>query len=528
MAATETYALAGDFGSQVDIKQLEEEIKADAAIPTAVQGVSVNANTDTVQITFASTLDTAEKTALDALVAAYVFSPMVPQASASMPGVVAADGSGHFTTVAAAFNAGFRQVVVKAGEYKETETVVIPPFGSLEGLAPEITVLDFSTAPAGLAAAITVDGSAGAPVYATGTLDATHNSATLTGTGTAFVTSGVQPGWSVVLGDDYHEILSVDSDTSLTLTDVYRGPSVSGKPTKILLMLTRHCLLKNFSVNNAPNTAVHINSARHVMLERVHVRSNGGGADALCVVNSGHVSFLGCDVVGAANHGMVVDGSLHTSIYHTNLQNAGGHGMAVQGMACCTLLQHVRASGNGSSGVLVTGGSMHTSVSKLSAKHNTLHGLHVDGNARHSTVTRSVLSANHTAGAHLAGPQSSLSHSTVAENVSVGIECAADQQQVHHNSIRGNGGDNVRVASSENHVEGNHILDGSASGVFVQANALRNMIQGNTIKGNAAYGLSLHADADDAIVTGNQFESNATANVDVNSLSAVISNNKLL
>ncbi len=77
--------------------------------------------------------------------------------------------------------------------------------------------------------------------YGTGTIALTNGSATVTGTGTAFV-ANVRAGWALQLlsagGDltDY-EIASVNSDTSLTLARAYQGTTGAGrayqaKPTR--------------------------------------------------------------------------------------------------------------------------------------------------------------------------------------------------------------------------------------------------------------------------------------------------------
>ena len=70
---TETYSKSTDFGNQLAPGQLVDEIEADGTIVTNLLRIDVNA--DVVDIVFESTISGAEKTALDALVAAHVPAP---------------------------------------------------------------------------------------------------------------------------------------------------------------------------------------------------------------------------------------------------------------------------------------------------------------------------------------------------------------------------------------------------------------------------------------------------------------------
>lgn len=70
---TETYSKSADFGNQVALGQFHVEVVADVAITTTL--LRVDGNGDVVDVVFESTISGAEKTALDADVAAHVPSP---------------------------------------------------------------------------------------------------------------------------------------------------------------------------------------------------------------------------------------------------------------------------------------------------------------------------------------------------------------------------------------------------------------------------------------------------------------------
>lgn len=60
----------------------------------------------------------------------------------------------------------------------------------------------------------------------TGTVDVTQNSAAVAGTDTAFTTE-LKPGQSLVIASVEYKILSIASDTSLTLATVYAGTTAT-------------------------------------------------------------------------------------------------------------------------------------------------------------------------------------------------------------------------------------------------------------------------------------------------------------
>lgn len=69
--------------------------------------------------------------------------------------------------------------------------------------------------------------------YTTGTVDVTNGSATVTGTGTAWV-SGIRAGWGWVGPDGkIYEIVSVASDTSMTIAPAYLGSTQTGQTYQV-------------------------------------------------------------------------------------------------------------------------------------------------------------------------------------------------------------------------------------------------------------------------------------------------------
>ena len=69
--------------------------------------------------------------------------------------------------------------------------------------------------------------------YKTGTISVTNGSQTVTGSGTNFI-EGANAGEAVQVDDVLHEILSIESATSLTLATNYIGSTQSGEAYAIV------------------------------------------------------------------------------------------------------------------------------------------------------------------------------------------------------------------------------------------------------------------------------------------------------
>lgn len=123
---TETYTISVDFSNGVDPGLLHQEIDANGTITTTL--LAVESIDDSCNIIFVSTISGAEKTALDALVAAHD-----PLPTNSTVIVVAKDGNGDYTSIASALTDantragnGIRCVViVHPGIYIESNPMTV-------------------------------------------------------------------------------------------------------------------------------------------------------------------------------------------------------------------------------------------------------------------------------------------------------------------------------------------------------------------------------------------------------------------
>lgn len=526
MSTDYDYSFATDFSSQVDLEQLEALVAADAGIPTSLDHVFVNVNADLVRFTFPTPLSAPSETdALDALVAAYTYDPPLTIASGSA--VVALDGTGLFTSVAEAFNAGFKDVIVGPGTFLETATVQVPAGGSLKGRSPDETILDFSTAPVGTSGVV-LDGSVGGTLvpYTTGTLTFTQGSATVTGAGGTLFLANVQSGWFVVVDDATYEIQSVDSDTQLTLASLFRGQSASGVSTRIQPLL-EHAFVSNLAIVAAPNNQLHLRSAREAVVEDVRVLDAVGFGVHIqdCV----EVTLTRVHVVDAINNALVVDRSVRTEVVACTVTNATADGIHILNASTYTTLRNVTTAGNGGSGMVVTGNSLHTRAHALVSQDNGTHGVQVTAGSTDTCFVQATVFRNGSKGFELGGLRGSLLQSSVYSNGDVGVDCAAAQQAIAHSTIRDNTNHNVELNATEAAVVDNRITGSVVgSGIRVVAGlGTRSRIQANVIASNFDYGVDIPVS--EGIVIGNQMNGHSTSLKDITSVvTNIVVGNSLL
>ena len=147
-----------------------------------------------------------------------------PAGTGGIWAIVDSGGGGDYTTLGAAITASETMIFIRAGTTTETGNITIPTNTTILGESPDNTIIDMGTT----YTLGTADQSASQ--YTTGTISISTDQNFVTGSGTTF-TGNVSAGDYILLGYDWYKILSVDSATQLTLTQNFRGPTISGQTT---------------------------------------------------------------------------------------------------------------------------------------------------------------------------------------------------------------------------------------------------------------------------------------------------------
>ena len=144
----------------------------------------------------------------------------------SFTAIVGPSGDVDYTDIQAAINyvrdLGGGTILILPGTYDLSATLNLYDNISLIGFDKDLVIVKMLSTTHYMIDVIAPPG-----FYNTGTISINHNTAIVTGTGTAWL-ANVNAGDYISLDDVLYQIASVDSDTQLTLKDTYFGANLSG------------------------------------------------------------------------------------------------------------------------------------------------------------------------------------------------------------------------------------------------------------------------------------------------------------
>lgn len=218
--------------------------------------------------------------------AADAFSPRLHGA------VVDAAGGGDYTTIQAAILAGERSIYVRNGTYTLTANVQIPaaPF-SLVGESAHGVLVN-----CGGNRVIFFAGDSN--FYAVGGVTTVDGSATVTSaSGSPTFSTAAAPGDIIRIDRSFHRIAAIQSDTELTLTLPYRGPSLTNADYSIATYGSGFTFRSLTFLNppdasnanqNATQGGICLRYARDITIENVHARRTTDGFSHLVYLENSH------------------------------------------------------------------------------------------------------------------------------------------------------------------------------------------------------------------------------------------------
>jgi hypothetical protein len=181
----------------------------------------------------------------------------------------------------------------------------------------------------------------------TGTVSINNGSQTVTGSGTQFVTDGVEAGHKIFLWDKWWDIGSVNSETELVLTSVYTAGNISGVDTKIADTL-KNVELISIVATGSDGAGFSIDLAENIFAEGGSV-GNGIGVKVTRSSVVSLFSFL-CDLNGigfdletnktilrdviaenSLTNGLIIRGGRSNIIEDVGIWNSGGDGIVING-----------------------------------------------------------------------------------------------------------------------------------------------------------------------------------------------------
>ena len=322
--------------------------------------------------------------------------------------------------------------------------------------------------------------------YNVGTISVTQDSKTVAGSSTVWDTN-ILAGQFIAINDVFYEIDTVDSNTSLTLKDYYRGHTLSSL-TYTVLPFMRNISLSNFSIKNCS--------------ER----------DAIDIMNVADSEIFGI-TIEHCNTAFSMHNCNNVSVFRNNFSNNDfnnvSNGLDMSSCYNCKVFQNI-------------------------CSNNTFNGLYCDYACFGCWFFQNTVCNNGNVGLQVTSGIIVSYGVVVDSNVCLGNDALnLGVSEVRHssitNNIAGNGTGRGIIISEAQYctIKGNHSYNNGGNGIEIGYStnyAHRNIIDSNTSYSNTGIGLLITAGGIKNIVTSNILYSNGTNYTD-NGTSTTSANN---
>lgn len=533
MASIFTYSNNVDFDSKLTQSNKVHFLNAiNASAGIGVNCSQIVLNQDVVEIWFDDVLTASQASVLAAMVASKYHDPYLFDA------IVDKNGSGDYVSVAAAFADGKKSVFVRDGTYVETSNIVLPDGGQLFGESQSNVriVLAGGTS-------VMIDGSGGTK-NTTGTVSCSNNSQAVTGSGTTFTASA--PLNFILLGADFYQIASIESDTALTLVDSYQGTALSNFPCLVQQMFTG-MKMANLIIAQSSATGVFVRAVRHCGFRAVAVlyctpnfELIDSGGLALCELISGFSNGVGftannahtvlCDTLNVYNStsdGIVANNASSSIVFQTcNVSNNNGNGLNLSDTTHDINVVDNIIKYNNAVGLLTASSTSRIIVTGCSVIDNGSHGVQMTGNF--GVLSGNVLTRNSGDGVNGAGASNVITNNQAIQNAGDGMSYASGVGGiVSSNRCDGNSGNGMNITADNNSISNNAICNNGATGLVYGGSS--STITSNNVYSNTLNGMRLTSTSSYAIVAQNQVLNNSANGLlfDAGSTNSVVNYNVL-
>ena len=465
-------------------------------------------------------VDAAEQTAFIASLSAHT-----AKNPASHDVIVDKSGKGNYTTIAKAFSDGHKNVFVRRGIYVETEDIVLPEDGTLIGEGIGLVKIVFSGP-----YSIRIDGTGRKETA--GTVTFTNASSTVTGVGTTF--TNLQGDDWIRRGPTAYQILSIESNTSMTLKVPYRGKTISGEALLAMSMVEGVHVQDLVMINSTQAPALLLRQATHVTARSCLILNCGAvGKGAVDLKDCHAVLMFGVLVdsavgqggvfidstsvrletweskncaedgvyIGGASHGIVIDAFF--SILN------GGHGVNVNDTSTHTNLTDGMCVGNAGKGINTMPGTGTTILNSCTITDNGSDGIDFDGK---DNLAGSCIIKNNGGHGVQGGDKTIITGNRISNNTLKGVNHNNDDScSITGNIVHDNGSTGIR-AGKDNTVSSNIVYANGSGGIEV-ANSKDNVsITTNRVYNNTGDEIALRTGSTGCIVIANNVDKTSVVN----------------
>ena len=397
--------------------------------------------------------------------------PSVKEKSRAFFAIVGPEGSTgvDFIDIQEAINAardaGGGAILLKVGTYYPKHFITLYDNISLIGEDPDKTTIDGTGM--GLSANQASIFAGGEEVTNSGAISTTNGSTTIGGAGTSFISTGVKEGDTIYINAHPYSIRSIESETSLTIKEVYRGIAVSADIYAILrpkknISLENFTLISNRSGTN--NGGILFTWCEKVRCERIRV-SNFSGL-GFTAESSFNFTFTECEASNCLTGFEVHDEASGDRITNGEIINCYSWGNSSRGYMLdgVSIVRLTDSTANGNNvGIKVAGDEI--VVSGCHSEFNVLYGIMIDTSIYNRVIGNNCSSNQY--GIILTGANQ--------DNTIVGNICEL------------NSNDGINVDNGEgNTITGNQCVANEDYGIALAANATETYLSGNYLSGNTS------------------------------------------
>jgi parallel beta-helix repeat protein len=526
--------------SQINILQLQALINISIPKNPKVRLVG----NDEVHIIFENELTLGENTELLTILETYtyleIYSSISPNYEATVSDI------GDYQSIAAAFNDGRKSVKVQ-GSRTETENILIPSYGQLDGESPGGTIINFDGN-----YSIIVDGSSGIKENI-GTISLTHGTTLVNGVDTMF--TNLTNGDFILVGTNYYQISSIISDTQLQLVLSYVGKTMTNVEYIAQSMYSAPTI-SNVTIANSTGPGVFCRAVRHGNFKSLAIVNCNSGFEC---VDCGDMSLKDILPLYNVTDGMVVDNSVSVAIDTTSCFNNGGNGFTIKNKCkdivttSCASENNAGAGvdisnncdfvdtnnfivkNNNSNGMIFDTSSTCINVSGCEIVHNNGYGILNEGSTYVKFVDN-IIDLNEQGGLKMASNNIASSNiikqnkGNAVEIPSANLKCVVNGNQIianqghgittfnnkniiTNNNICDNTGDGIRFDGSYNNVSSNSICDNNGNGILVTQTTTYNLICNNIVTENKQKGILIETNASNNLISNNISHNNIENNI---------------
>lgn len=420
--------------------------------------------------------------------------------------VVDASGKGQYVSIQDALADGKKRIFVRAGTYILNSNIVLSSNTIIVGEDKYGTIINCNGN-----YQILIQGDV---PYFTGTISVTVSSAIVTGSGTNWLSS-ITAGDYIGFNSSIYKILSVDSDTQITLEETYRGNTESG----IIYFagtFKNNVSLQNFTIKNSKSDKQPINVQSLVsgfFSELIIKDNNYGGGQFRYVYNSYFNNLIirnnSYSIVFRDCFSNTINNIIYTNNYgefylkdsnNNNISNINGsinfmpYGLSIIGIVGSDYNKFSNIDANNGDYGVVIYQSNHNKFSNINTNYNDNDGFSIS-DSNNNVITNLTSEENKDHGFYISNG--------------------------HYNKI-----------TNSNIINNSQRTNNEYSEIFIADSSTYNKIIGNTIKSSltnkAAYGIKENEeDGSDNynIILGNSVEGAVTANILTQGANTIKANN---